>query len=148
MTLDPHGFELEEEDMAYWAYEYAYNKTGASTSPPCATTSIPTIGLFNGPGFHPEILLNGRPHYRRERERRDLRPALRHRLGTRRSIHTAFQELLGIKRAAYALLTGKAIDAQQALDWGGQPGGGARPSDRRAYEIADHIMTQPRTTAG
>ena len=33
-------------------------------------------------------------------------------------IHNAFQELLGVKRAAYALLTGEAITAQQALEWG------------------------------
>src|SRR5450759_3056235 len=24
MESDPHGFELENEDMPYWAYEYAY----------------------------------------------------------------------------------------------------------------------------
>ena len=33
-------------------------------------------------------------------------------------IHNAFQELLGVKRAAYALLTGEAISARQALEWG------------------------------
>ena len=33
-------------------------------------------------------------------------------------IHNAFQELLGIKRAAYALLTGEAIDARKALEYG------------------------------
>jgi enoyl-CoA hydratase/carnithine racemase len=30
-------------------------------------------------------------------------------------IHNAFEELLGVKRAAYALLTGEAIDAPAAL---------------------------------
>src|ERR1700734_1278254 len=24
MEADPNGFELEEQDLAYWAYEYAY----------------------------------------------------------------------------------------------------------------------------
>ena len=33
-------------------------------------------------------------------------------------IHNAFQELLGTKRAAYALLTGEAIDARKALEYG------------------------------
>ena len=61
-------------------------------------------------------------------------------------IHNAFQELLGVKRAAYALLTGEAITAQQALEWGMV--NEVVPRDQlisRAYEIADHIMTQPRT---
>ena len=33
-------------------------------------------------------------------------------------IHSCFQELLGVKRAAYALLTSQTIDAQKALDYG------------------------------
>jgi 1,4-dihydroxy-2-naphthoyl-CoA synthase len=61
-------------------------------------------------------------------------------------IHNAFQELLGVKRAAYALLTGEAITARQALEWGMV--NEVLPLERlveRAYQIADHIMTQPRT---
>jgi enoyl-CoA hydratase/carnithine racemase len=62
-------------------------------------------------------------------------------------IHNAFQELLGVKRAAYALLTGEAITAQQALEWGMV--NEVVPRDqlvKRAHVIADHIMSQPRTT--
>jgi enoyl-CoA hydratase/carnithine racemase len=62
-------------------------------------------------------------------------------------IHNAFQELLGVKRAAYALLTGEAITALQALEWGMV--NEVVPRERliaRAHEIADHIMTQPRRT--
>ena len=33
-------------------------------------------------------------------------------------IHSCFQELLGTKRAAYALLTGELIDARKALEYG------------------------------
>ena len=33
-------------------------------------------------------------------------------------IHSCFQELLGVKRAAYALLTGQTIDAKAALEYG------------------------------
>jgi enoyl-CoA hydratase/carnithine racemase len=32
--------------------------------------------------------------------------------------HSCFQELLGVKRAAYALLTGQTIDAKTALEYG------------------------------
>jgi transketolase C-terminal domain/subunit len=61
-------------------------------------------------------------------------------------IHNALQELLGVKRAAYALLTGEAITARQAPEWGMV--NEVVPRERlveRAYQIADHIMTQPRT---
>jgi enoyl-CoA hydratase/carnithine racemase len=62
-------------------------------------------------------------------------------------IHTAFQELLGTKRAAYALLTGEAITSEKALEYGlvneVVP---RRELIARAYKIADHIMSQPRTT--
>ena len=62
-------------------------------------------------------------------------------------IHSCFEELLGVKRAAYALLTGEAIDAKTALEYGMV--NEILPKDQlveRAYKIADHIMTQPRTT--
>ena len=62
-------------------------------------------------------------------------------------IHSCFQELLGVKRAAYALLTGQAIDAKTALEYGMI--NEIVPREKlieRAYKLADHIMTQPRTT--
>jgi enoyl-CoA hydratase/carnithine racemase len=55
--------------------------------------------------------------------------------------------LLGVKRAAYALLTGEAFDAKTALEYGMV--NEIVPRDQlieRAYTIADHIMSQPRTT--
>ncbi len=52
-----------------------------------------------------------------------------------------------MKRGAYALLTGQAIDAKKALEYGLineiVPRGQLLD---RAYTLADHIMTQPRTT--
>jgi enoyl-CoA hydratase/carnithine racemase len=105
---------------------------------------IPTIGVLNGPGFHSEIVLMC-----------DITLAasdavlfdLHYDIGSvpADGIHNAFQELLGVKRAAYALLTGEAITAQQALEWGMV--NEVVPRERlipRAYEIAGHIMTQPR----
>jgi enoyl-CoA hydratase/carnithine racemase len=62
-------------------------------------------------------------------------------------IHSCFQELLGVKRAAYALLTGEAINAKTALEYGMV--NEIVPGDKildRAWKLADHIMTQPRTT--
>ena len=145
MASDPSGFALEEADMEYWAYEYAYKDGRINVSALVNDVEIPTIGLLNGPGFHSEIVLMC-----------DITLAasdavlfdLHYDIGSvpADGIHNAFQELLGVKRAAYALLTGEAITAQQALEWGMV--NEVVPRERlipRAYEIADHIMTQPRT---
>ena len=146
MDSDPDGFELEAEDMPYWAYEYAYKDGRINVSSLVNDLEIPTIGLLNGPGFHSEIVLMC-----------DITLAaddakifdLHFDIGSvpADGIHNAFQELLGTKRAAYALLTGQALTAQQALDYGLV--NEIMPRDQlisRAYQIADHIMGQPRTT--
>lgn len=146
MDADPEGFALENEDLAYWAYEYAYKDGRINVSSLVNDLEIPTIGLMNGPGFHSEIVLMC-----------DITLAaedatifdLHYDIGSvpGDGIHNAFQELLGVKRAAYALLTGEAITAQKALEWGMV--NEVHPREQlldRAYTIADHIMTQPRTT--
>jgi len=145
MASDPEGFALEEADMEYWAYEYAYKDGRINVSALVNDVEIPTIGLLNGPGFHSEIVLMC-----------DITLAaedavifdLHYDIGSvpADGIHNAFQELLGVKRAAYALLTGEAISARQALEWGMV--NEVVPRDQlipRAHQIADHIMTQPRT---
>src|SRR6202162_619194 len=145
MRSDPEGFAIEQENLDYWAYEYAYKDGRINVSALVNDLEIPTIGLVNGPGFHTEILTMC-----------DITIAtedavlfdLHYDIGSvpADGIHNAFQELLGVKRAAYALLTGEAITAQQALEWGMV--NEVVPRERlisRAYEIADHIMTQPRT---
>lgn len=146
MDSDPTGFEIEQEDLAYWSYEYAYKDGRINVSSVVNDLEIPTIGIMNGPGFHPEIVLMC-----------DITLCaddatifdLHYDIGSvpADGIHACFQELLGVKRAAYALLTGEAITPQKALDWGMV--NEVLPRDQlidRAYKIADHIMTQPRTT--
>ncbi|MFE7030773.1 enoyl-CoA hydratase/isomerase family protein [Streptomyces sp. NPDC057621] len=146
MRSDPEGFALEEADMEYWAYEYAYKDGRINVSSLVNDLEIPTIGLMNGPGFHSEIVLMC-----------DITLAaddatifdLHYDIGSvpADGIHNAFQELLGVKRAAYALLTGEAITPQKALEWGMV--NEVLPRDQlieRARKIAGHIMSQPRTT--
>jgi enoyl-CoA hydratase/carnithine racemase len=146
MDSDPEGFALEDEDMAYWAYEYAYKDGRINVSSLVNDLEIPTIGLMNGPGFHSEIVLMC-----------DITLAaegatifdLHYDIGSvpADGIHNAFQELLGTKRAAYALLTGEAITADKALEYGLV--NEVVPREQlidRAHAIADHIMSQPRTT--
>ncbi|MDT4894003.1 MAG: hypothetical protein QOE97_3038 [Pseudonocardiales bacterium] len=144
MDSDPEGFRLEEEDLPHWAYEYAYKDGRTNVSSLVNDLEIPTIGLLNGPGFHTEIVLMC-----------DITLAaedatifdLHFDIGSvpADGIHNAFQELLGTKRAAYALLTGEAISARKALEYGLV--NEVLPRDElipRAYSIADHIMSQPR----
>lgn len=146
MDSDPDGFELETQDMPYWAYEYAYKDGRINVSSLVNDLEIPTIGIMNGPGFHSEIVLMC-----------DITIAaddatifdLHYDIGSvpADGIHNAFQELLGTKRAAYALLTGEAITAQKALEYGLV--NEVLPRDQlieRAHAIADHIMSQPRIT--
>jgi enoyl-CoA hydratase/carnithine racemase len=146
MDSDPDGFELETEDMPHWAYEYAFKDGRINVSSLINDLEIPTIGIMNGPGFHSEIVTMC-----------DITIAaddailfdLHFDIGSvpADGIHNAFQELLGTKRAAYALLTGEAIDAKKALEYGLV--NEVHPRDKlieRAFTIADHIMTQPRIT--
>ena len=139
-------FELEDEDMPYWAYEYAYKDGRINVSSLINDIEVPTIGVLNGPGFHTEIVLMC-----------DITLCaedatifdLHYDIGSvpADGIHNCFQQLLGVKRAAYALLTGEAITPQEALEWGMV--NEVLPREElldRATTIAGHIMRQPRIT--
>jgi enoyl-CoA hydratase/carnithine racemase len=145
MGSDPAGFEIEEKDLEYWAYEYAYKDGRINVSALVNDLEIPTIGLINGDGYHSEVLLMcDLTLMAEEAHIYDLHYGISSVPGD--GIHNAFQELLGVKRAAYALLTGESIDAKTALEFGMV--NEALPRDHliaRAYTIADHIMQQPRT---
>ena len=146
MDSDPHGFKFEEEDLDYWAYEYAYKDGRINVSSLINDLEIPTIGVLNGPGFHTEIcLMCDISICSEDATIFDLHYDIGSVPGD--GIHSCFRELLGVKRTAYALLTGQAIDARTALEYGMV--NEVVPCDQllaRAYKLADHIMTQPRTT--
>jgi len=146
MEADPEGFELERQDNAHWAYEYAYKDGRINVSSLVNDLEIPTIGIINGCGFHSEIcLMCDLTLMAEDAVIYDLHYDIGSVPGD--GIHSCFEELLGVKRAAYALLTGEAIDGKTALEYGMV--NEILPKDQlveRAYKIADHIMTQPRTT--
>jgi enoyl-CoA hydratase/carnithine racemase len=145
MKTDEDGFALEEEDLPYWAYEYAYKDGRINVSSLINDLEIPTIGALNGPGFHTEIcLMCDITICTDDAVVFDLHYDIGSVPGD--GIHSCFQELLGVKRAAYALLTGQAIDAKTALEYGMV--NEVVPREQlldRAWQLADHIMTQPRT---
>jgi enoyl-CoA hydratase/carnithine racemase len=145
METDEDGFALEDEDLSYWAYEYAYKDGRINVSALINDLEIPTIGALNGPGFHTEICLMCDISICAENA---VIFDLHYDIGSvpGDGIHSCFQELLGVKRAAYALLTGQAIDARTALEYGMV--NEVVPREKliaRAWQLADHIMTQPRT---
>ena len=145
MDTDEDGFALEDEDLSYWAYEYAYKDGRINVSALVNDLEIPTIGVLNGPGFHTEIcLMCDLTICSDDAVLFDLHYDIGSVPGD--GIHSCFQELLGVKRAAYALLTGEAIDAQRALEYGmvNEVVPRAQLIDR-AWQLADHIMSQPRT---
>jgi enoyl-CoA hydratase/carnithine racemase len=146
MDADPEGFMLEEEDLAHWAYEYAYKDGRINVSSLINDLEIPTIGILNGPGFHSEIcLMCDITICSEDAVVYDLHYDIGSVPGD--GIHSCFEELLGVKRAAYALLTGEAFNAQKMLEYGmvNEVVPKALLLDR-ARKIADHIMSQPRTT--
>ena len=107
---------------------------------------IPTISCINGPGFHTEFALLC-----------DITLCAEHAVlfdphfeiglvpGDGQGL--VFQELMGLKRAAYYMYTADKIDARTALDMGlvneVMPVDALLP---RAHEIAAKIMKQPRAT--
>lgn len=145
METDDDGFALEEQDLAHWAYEYAFKDGRINVSALVNDLEIPTIGVLNGPGFHTEIcLMCDLSICSEDAVIFDLHYDIGSVPGD--GIHSCFQELLGVKRAAYALLTGEAIDARKALEYGMV--NEIVPRDQlldRAWQLADHVMSQPRT---
>lgn len=146
MKIDPEGFALEHADLRHWAYEHAYKDGRINVSALINDLEIPTIGVLNGSGAHAEICLMCDltlcadeavifdPHFNMGSVPGD-------------GIHSCLIELLGVKRAAYALVTGQRIDAATALDYGLV--NEVLPRTKlldRAWKLADHIMRQPRIT--
>ncbi len=107
---------------------------------------IPTIAAVNGPGFHTEIaLLCDITICCEEAVFQDGHFLIGFVPGDGQLL--TFQELIGVKRANYALYTGQKIDAYTALEWGMV--NEVVPREKlldRAYELAAIIMKQPRET--
>jgi enoyl-CoA hydratase/carnithine racemase len=106
---------------------------------------VPTIGVLNGSGGHAELALMcdicimaddaviADPHFLY-----DIVPG--------DGIHSCFIELMGVRKAAYAMYMSQKFTAQEALEYGLV--NEVVPYDRlipRAYEIADFIMARHRT---
>jgi enoyl-CoA hydratase/carnithine racemase len=106
---------------------------------------IPTIACINGPGLHTEFaLLCDITLCAEHAELFD--PHFRFNLVPGDGQGLTFQELMGLKRAAYFLYTSEKIDAQLAKELGLV--NEVVPLDRllpRAWEIGEKIMQKPRS---
>jgi enoyl-CoA hydratase/carnithine racemase len=145
--MDGTSFQGEEEDPAYCSYEYMYADGRKMVNSLVQELEIPTIGVVPGPGFHLELPLMcdlticsdtavfGDSHLDNGFIPGD-------------GIHCALIELLGVKRAAWALLMNEWIDAKQALEYGlVNEVVGSEKLIERAWEIAGHLASRKRITS-
>lgn len=107
---------------------------------------IPTIAAVNGPGIHTEIaLLCDITICTEDSLFQDGHYVLGFVPGDGQML--TLQGLIGIKRSAYAIYTGKKIDAKTAYEWGLVNEVVLRDKlVDRAWQIGEEIMKQPRAT--
>ena len=145
-NMDDSSFSKEEEDRPYYSYEHMYFDGRQMLISLIHDIEIPTIGVIPGPGAHTELALMCDlticsdntilidPHF-------DLG------LVPGDGIHSAFIELMGVKRATYAMWMCEPIDAQKALRYGLV--NEVVPRNKlmdRAQEIAKPLLSKKRTT--
>lgn len=142
--FDDASFAKIESDKAGNSYDFGIFDGRHMLISLINDIEIPTIGVMPGPGAHAELALMCDlticsdntviidPHFALGMVPGD-------------GIHSALIELLGVKRAAYAMLMNEQIDAQKALEYGLV--NEVLPRDKlmdRAWEMANSMMEKPR----
>jgi enoyl-CoA hydratase/carnithine racemase len=148
-STDPYWIgcvdEEEEKDLSF-DYDHYYRGATKLIENLIFDVDIPTIAAVNGPGYHTELaLLCDITICCEEAVFQDGHFLIGFVAGDGQLL--TFQELIGAKRAGYALYTGQKIDARTALAWGMV--NEVVPRDDlvgRAWELAAAIMKQPRAT--
>ncbi len=145
IDFESESWKPEITEPAYTRYEHMFIDGRRMLISMIQDVEVPTIGVINGSGGHAEIGLMcdlcimaddaviADPHFLY-----DIVPG--------DGIHSCLMELLGTRRAAYAMYMSQKITAKQALEWGLV--NEIVPPDKlipRAYEIADFIMKRHRT---
>ncbi|MDJ0866118.1 MAG: enoyl-CoA hydratase/isomerase family protein [Myxococcota bacterium] len=145
-NIDDSSFSKEEDDRPYYSYEHMYYDGRRMLISLINDVEIPTIGVIPGPGGHTELALMCDITICSDNAM-IVDPHLDLGLVPGDGIHSAFIEILGIKRAAYALLTCDIMDAQKCLEFGLV--NEVVPREKlhaRAWEIAERINARKRTT--
>ena len=145
LDFEPESWEPEKSEPAYTRYEHMFIDGRRMLISMIQDVEVPTIGVLSGSGGHAEIALMcdicimaddsviADPHFLY-----DIVPG--------DGIHSCLIELLGVRRAAYAMYMSEKITAQKALEYGLV--NEIVPREKlidRAYEIADFIMARHRT---
>ncbi|TAK56442.1 MAG: enoyl-CoA hydratase/isomerase family protein [Gammaproteobacteria bacterium] len=135
--------EKEEKDLDF-GYDMYYRLATKLVEDLIFNVDIPTIAAVNGPGYHTELaLLCDITICSEEAVFQDGHFLLGFVPGDGQLL--TFQELLGVKRAGYAMYTAQKIDARKALEWGLVNEVVAKDKlIDRAWELAGTIMQQPR----
>ena len=145
-NIDDSSFSKEEDDRPYYSYEHMYYDGRRMLISLINDVEIPTIGVIAGPGAHTELALMCDITICADHTV-IVDPHLDLGLVPGDGIHSAFIELMGTKRAAYALLTCELMDAKKCLEYGLV--NEIVPKDKvhaRAWELAKRIMGRKRTT--
>jgi enoyl-CoA hydratase/carnithine racemase len=148
-STDPYWIgevDQEEEKGLPFDYDNFYCEVTKLIENLIFDIDIPTIAAVNGPGFHTEIaLLCDITICNEDAVFQDGHFLIGFVPGDGQLL--TFQEIIGVKRASYALYTGQKIDAKTALEWGMV--NEVVPREKlmsRASELASTIMKQPRAT--
>jgi enoyl-CoA hydratase/carnithine racemase len=145
-NIDDSSFSKEEDDRPYYSYEHMYYDGRRMLISLINDVEIPTIGVIPGPGAHTELALMCDITICSDNAI-IVDPHLDLGLVPGDGIHSAFIEILGTKRAAYALLTCDIMDAQKCLEYGLVNEVVPRAKlHERAWEIAERINARKRTT--
>ena len=145
MDFERESWAPEETEPEYTRYEHMFIDGRRMLIAMIQDVEVPTIGLLSGTGGHAELALMcdivlmaddvviADPHFLY-----DIVPG--------DGIHSCLIELMGVRRAAYAMYMSQKLTAQQCLEFGMV--NEVVPRDKllpRAYEIADFIMARHRT---
>lgn len=143
--FESESWEPEKTDPAGTRYNHMFIDGRRMLIAMIQDVEVPTIGALQGSGGHSELALMcdicimaddaviSDPHYINGIVPGD-------------GIHSCFFELMGTRRAAYAMYMNQMLDAKTCLEYGLV--NEVVPYDKiidRAYEIADVIMAQHRT---
>ncbi len=119
--MDAESFHAIEKDgelgFKEFSYDMYYHDATKLVEANLWGVDIPTISVINGPGFHTEFALSCDLTICAD-DAIFVEPHLHAGLAPGDGQFLVFQELLGLKRANWAMYMVETIDAQKALDWG------------------------------
>ncbi|MEW6441000.1 MAG: enoyl-CoA hydratase/isomerase family protein [bacterium] len=145
-SLDQESFDAIEHEgesgFKQFSYDMYYHDATKLVEKPLWDLDIPTISVINGPGFHTEFALTCDLTICSE-DAQFIDPHLYAGLAPGDGQFLVFQQLLGLKRANYAMYMIQNLDAKRALEWGLV--NEVLPREKlldRAWELAETVVNR------